>query len=124
MEPDDIYKIDTFHSEGNEVTATVIFNENHSLFAGHFPGNPIVPGVVQVQIIKNLAEKHLGRNLFLTQAKNIKFLSVISPLANPKVEITLLFGAIIVDDYPIQASIRSSSITFMKFSGIYKALMR
>jgi 3-hydroxyacyl-[acyl-carrier-protein] dehydratase len=122
MKPENIYKVDTFHSNGDEVTATIIFNEKHPLFAGHFPGNPVVPGVVQIQIIKDLAERHTGRALLLSQAKNIKFLSIISPISNSKVEINLLFEITEEGKYSAHASIRLGGTVFMKFAGTFGVL--
>jgi 3-hydroxyacyl-[acyl-carrier-protein] dehydratase len=124
MESDKVYKIATSFSQGDELKATVIFNANHPLFTGHFPGNPVVPGVVQVQIIKELAEMHAGRKLLLRHAKNIKFLSIISPVANPNAEVNLHFGLMEANDYPVQASIRAGETVFMKFSGIFRPASR
>jgi 3-hydroxyacyl-[acyl-carrier-protein] dehydratase len=119
MEPENIYTVETFQSSGDEVTATVIFNENHPLFEGHFPGNPIVPGVVQVQIIKDLMEKKTGESLILIQAKNIKFLTIISPVKDLKVEVRIEFSLNEERLFPTQATIRAGDSIFMKFSGIY-----
>jgi 3-hydroxyacyl-[acyl-carrier-protein] dehydratase len=32
----------------------VKLNQNHEIFSGHFPGNPILPGVCSLQIAKEL----------------------------------------------------------------------
>ena len=36
---------------GSEVIAHYTTKEDHPIFAGHFPGNPILPGVVQVEMM-------------------------------------------------------------------------
>ena len=85
ISPSEIYTISSFKSENDSIEATITFNKIHPIFSGHFPGNPIVPGVVQVQIIKDLMEKKFEQNLILSQAKNIKFLTSISPVTHPQV---------------------------------------
>ena len=120
ISPSEIYTIGSFKSENDSIEATITFNEKHPIFSGHFPDNPIVPGVVQVQIIKELMEKKFEQNLILSQAKIIKFLSIISPITNLKVDVILLIGTTEGDGYPVQASIRWGSTTVMKFSGFFK----
>jgi 3-hydroxyacyl-[acyl-carrier-protein] dehydratase len=48
---------------------------DHPTLAGHFPGRPIVPGVVLLDATIAAAERHLGRTLpiaGLTQAKFVR----------------------------------------------------
>jgi 3-hydroxyacyl-[acyl-carrier-protein] dehydratase len=119
MTASEIYQITSFQSIETNIEATITFNEKHPVFAGHFPGNPIVPGVVQVQIIKELMERKTGNKLVLIQGKNIKFLSIISPVENPMVEVRIEFNSNNENLIPAQATIRSGDSTFMKFSGIF-----
>ena len=44
-----------------------------SVFDGHFPGNPILPGVAYIGIAERLAERFLGGSLELKQLKRTKF---------------------------------------------------
>jgi len=119
MTNSEIYQITSFQSIETNIEATLNFNVNHPVFAGHFPGNPIVPGVVQVQIIKDLMERKTGKSLLLIQGKNIKFLSVISPLEHPQVDVTIRFQ--IADDHSIkvQAILQWSEKIFSKFTGTF-----
>lgn len=49
--------------------------------AGHFPGMPIVPGVVQVDWSVRLARTKLALQGRFARAENLKFLSVVWPQA-------------------------------------------
>lgn len=55
------------------------------IYAAHFPGEPITPGVCIVQMGKELVEELLSEQrstpckLMITKVKNVKFLSIISP---------------------------------------------
>ncbi|TYB74103.1 3-hydroxyacyl-ACP dehydratase [Bizionia gelidisalsuginis] len=60
----------------------VELNKNHSIFSGHFPENPITPGVIMLQIIKNSLEQALQCNLKLQALSNLKFLQVVDPNRN------------------------------------------
>jgi 3-hydroxyacyl-[acyl-carrier-protein] dehydratase len=48
-------------------------------FSGHFPGNPILPAVVQVCAVVSLAEEEGGKDLRLSAMRSAKFLSPIHP---------------------------------------------
>jgi 3-hydroxyacyl-[acyl-carrier-protein] dehydratase len=78
-----------FSEDRDAFTATILLQKDHPVFKGHFPGNPILPGVCTVQIISELLVKVTGRELRLCKASNIKYLGFISPLSTP--EIQLLF---------------------------------
>ena len=48
-------------------------------FSGHFPGNPILPAIVQVCAVVSLAEEECGKSLRLAAVRSAKFLSPIRP---------------------------------------------
>ena len=51
----------------------------HAIYGAHFPGSPVTPGVCIIQTLKELAERSIGRPLFLRTVRNAKFLHVIDP---------------------------------------------
>jgi 3-hydroxyacyl-[acyl-carrier-protein] dehydratase len=89
------------------------------IYQAHFPGEPITPGVCIIQMACELLQDHLGRPLQLTTVKNVKFLSVISPLETP--ELTYVFDKVQSDDTTIrtQITVRSSETEFAKLSLIF-----
>lgn len=56
-----------------------IFPAEFPGFAGHFPGFPILPAIVQVQTALCLAEDWLGAPLRLLGVENAKFLQQLRP---------------------------------------------
>jgi len=48
-------------------------------FSGHFPGNPVLPAIVQVCTVVSLAEEEGGKALRLSAMRSAKFLSPIRP---------------------------------------------
>ena len=51
----------------------------HPAFAGHFPGNPIVPGVVLLDRAILFAEELIGKSGLNWQVGNAKFFSPVRP---------------------------------------------
>lgn len=84
-----LYTIQGFTQIEETVTATIKLNKEHAIFKGHFPGNPVMPGVCMIQIIKELTEQAVGKDLFLSVSSNIKFMAIINPEKNDTLVLTL-----------------------------------
>ena len=52
------------------------FEENEYFFEGHFPGNPIVPGVVIVEAMAQTAGVVVSENLINTKDQSVLFMSI------------------------------------------------
>lgn len=65
-----------------EIWAELFINTDHKIFEGHFPNQPVVPGVCMMQMIKEIVEEVTGQTTNLVQAAELKFLAVINPLEN------------------------------------------
>ena len=84
-----LYSIIDFKTEDSKVSTTIKLNKAHEVFEGHFPGNPIMPGVCMIQIIKELTEKFVEKELFLSVCSNVKFMAIINPEKNETLEVVL-----------------------------------
>ncbi len=100
--------------------AVVSLNGNHPIYLGHFPGNPVVPGVCQVQMVKELVEKAVDTPLKLTESDNIKFLSMINPLANSLLDFSIFIKRLSDNRFSATASITSGDTQFLKFKGKFE----
>jgi 3-hydroxyacyl-[acyl-carrier-protein] dehydratase len=103
------------------VRAVVSLNAEHPVFQGHFPGNPVVPGVCQVQMVKELIEKAVGMPLMLRESDNIKFLAMISPVAVPLVELSIQLRNTNEKVISATATIGSAEKIFLKFKGKFES---
>ncbi|NJN25598.1 MAG: 3-hydroxyacyl-ACP dehydratase [Cyclobacteriaceae bacterium] len=61
------------------IKARVQLDTANAIFEGHFPGNPVLPGVCQVEMVGELISRHYHKKYLLTSARQIKFLSMVSP---------------------------------------------
>lgn len=48
-------------------------------FSGHFPGNPVLPAIVQIRAVVSLAEEEGGKTLALAAVRSAKFLAPTRP---------------------------------------------
>jgi 3-hydroxyacyl-[acyl-carrier-protein] dehydratase len=98
---------------------SIELNPEHPVYKGHFPGNPVVPGVCQVQIIGELFSGMIGKEVILNHSDNIKFMNMINPRENPVLSISLGFTEKDEKNWNVTASITGNCITFLKFRGGY-----
>jgi 3-hydroxyacyl-[acyl-carrier-protein] dehydratase len=59
--------------------AWICIPQDHPALPGHFPGAPVVPGVVVLDELLGAAERQLGRALTLAGLPQAKFLSPLLP---------------------------------------------
>ncbi|MEO6254538.1 MAG: 3-hydroxyacyl-ACP dehydratase [Ferruginibacter sp.] len=78
----DFFTIRDTVSSATEIWAELVINANHKIFEGHFPNQPVVPGVCMMQMIKEIVEEVIGKKTNLVRAADMKFLAVISPVEN------------------------------------------
>lgn len=80
----DFYKINSKGKTKNQNTFSfeIEINKDHPIFEGHFPDNPVMPGVCMMQIIKEITEDIVGAKLFMEKCSNVKFMAVINPRIN------------------------------------------
>jgi|TARA_B110000914_G_scaffold61660_1_gene53628 3-hydroxyacyl-[acyl-carrier-protein] dehydratase len=80
----DFYKIQTINQvDDNTIHVSILLNKNHDVFNGHFPNNPITPGVCMIQAIKEIAQTQVNSLLFIHKISNVKFTALINPNVNP-----------------------------------------
>ena len=110
------------NSDKENIKAIIDLNKDHEIYKGHFPGNPVVPGVCLTQLIKEVMEEVENKELFMVYADNIKFMAVVNPEINNRLQIDL---AVKYDTE--QGLIKVTSTThfndqvFYKFKGNFKA---
>lgn len=105
-------------SPGMKLSFMIRLNPAHPVYGGHFPGNPVVPGVYQVQIVKELASLVLQKELIIRRSDNIKYLSMIVPSLMPLLKIILEIKEKEPGSWQVTATIMDNEQALMKFRGI------
>ncbi len=65
--------------EENGISRRYTFRESFSGFSGHFPGNPILPAIVQLLTVITLIEEHAGVEQQLILVEDAKFQNPVLP---------------------------------------------
>ncbi|MBX3253844.1 MAG: 3-hydroxyacyl-ACP dehydratase [Chitinophagaceae bacterium] len=89
---DDFYTITSLQQDAGNIHALLELNRQHAIFGGHFPGQPVVPGVCMVQIVKEILETGTGFSLQLKAADHIKFLSMVDPRETGSLQAAVIYS--------------------------------
>ncbi len=90
---EDLYTINSIEKQNdNKYLAIIDINKEHVIFEGHFPMNPVMPGVCMMQIIKELAEQITKETLILQSLTNVKFMALVNPAITSKLHFELFIS--------------------------------
>jgi 3-hydroxyacyl-[acyl-carrier-protein] dehydratase len=115
----EIYSLTILESAAGRLSAEVRYDAAHPVFEGHFPGNPIVPGVCTLDMISDTLRDQIGGGLQLESAANVKFLQLIRP---GDVPLLMLSWNETNAQIEAQATLESGGAAMMRFSGKYRRL--
>ena len=90
MKLPNVLAVDT--SKNNEVVIDLELPPQLEAFCGHFPDNPILPGVVQIDWAVRFASTYLGIQNISARDFQVKFRNIIRP--NAPLSLTLQFNSI------------------------------
>jgi len=115
----DFFHILSMTDEQGTISAMLEINPAHKIFEGHFPGQPVVPGVCMMEMIKEIAETATGKEFFLQKADMVKFLSVIDPLVSKQIQAKIKYEEDDNHTTKFEASLFNDNIIYLKFKGEY-----
>ncbi len=118
MLANDFYTISDLRVEEGSVKAELVIDAGHKIFEGHFPGQPVTPGVCMMQMVKEITEKVIGVPTQLIRADEMKFLSIIDPQKNNLILADIKYS-ISEDKVTVVAALSKDTLTHFKFKGSF-----
>ena len=113
----DFFTINDKVTSETEIWAALTINANHKIFEGHFPNQPVVPGVCMMQMVKEIVEQILGKETNLVKATDMKFLAVINPQVNNLIHTSIKYSPGENGKINITASLFKDELIHFKFKG-------
>ena len=115
---DHLFEISHLKKVDDKIITEVIINASNSVFNGHFPGNPVTPGVIQIQLVKEILEEYFQRSMNLVSIGRCKFLEVLNPVVTPKITVEIIVKEI-DGSIKIDAVGKNNTTNYFKFSAVY-----
>ena len=72
-------RIVAFAADDRSFSGEVVFDAAFPGFDGHFPGQPILPGICMIQTVAVLASRALADRITVREVHQAKFASVVRP---------------------------------------------
>ncbi|MBV9962955.1 MAG: 3-hydroxyacyl-ACP dehydratase [Parafilimonas sp.] len=123
MLKDDLYSIKNITGGNKFIEAVAKLNAEHEIFTGHFPKQPVLPGVCMMQMVKEIVENFRNQKLQLLKADDIKFSSMIDPAQNAEVKFMLQYGLNEIQQINVNAKIlNNKDVVCCKMKATYKII--
>lgn len=111
------YKIIKKSETESSINYEVELNAEHPVYQGHFPDIAVAPGVMLTDMVRTLAENHLGKKLKLVEGKNIKFLQPVLPKEQTIFNLSLNISE--ENGVAVKSVCSNEKGTYFKVSAIY-----
>lgn len=109
--------------EKDNASVIVKLNAEHNIFSGHFPDNPILPGVCIVQMIKEILSEIIKKDVMLVKSNSIKFLNLINPLQNQIINFDFKIRNIDENNIHVSCQIYFESTNFCNLKGEFVVIV-
>jgi 3-hydroxyacyl-[acyl-carrier-protein] dehydratase len=119
MEWNEFFKILGIEKLENKYSVDIEFNAAHEIFKGHFPGNPVVPGVCMVQIIKEILKNIFEKDFTMLQASQLKFLAIIDPNETKRVQVDIQITGDDTTGLTLSGTFNKGELTFLKYKAVF-----
>lgn len=87
-----VYRIENIEHNGGRVLARIVLDPESDIFKGHFPGQPILPGVCSVQMLGEIMSAVSGKEVFINEVNSCKYLKTVDPLHEQELNIDMEYS--------------------------------
>jgi 3-hydroxyacyl-[acyl-carrier-protein] dehydratase len=116
----DFFNVENVVQDSSSVKADILLNANHRIYQGHFPGMPVVPGVCQVQIIKEVLCSCIGDSFLLSETRFCKFINMMNPSDVIGLACEINREELPGGDFSFSGSLFDMNRIYLKIKGILK----
>ena len=105
------FKIKHISESDNTYRFIVSIHPEHEIFKGHFPQQPIVPGIFVLQTIKECLEEVFDKKYRYRELTNCKFSHPIFPDKDKDLQIECIYE--FTDAFLLKAAVRSEDTVYI-----------
>jgi 3-hydroxyacyl-[acyl-carrier-protein] dehydratase len=118
----DLFIVDDWQPGDGTLRASLRVKVPHRIFDGHFPGRPVLPGACLIQLVEELAASITDREVRLIRADQVKFITMIDPVRDGTLAMTLTGKEQAAGEWQITAEGINAGTTCFRFKGVFRAV--
>lgn len=115
----DFFRIGNIRSAEGKVIVPVELNRGHEIFKGHFPGNPVVPGVCMVQMLKEILREIHHLDFSMREASQLKFLAILNPEEVQALNVEFTIQKKDTGEMIVAGTFQREELIFLKFKATF-----
>lgn len=112
----DYYETMVARLNGQTGMFVVRLKSNCDVYQGHFPGEPICPGVYNIQLVRECAERLARRSLRIRTIQRCRLTALLTPTPNRELIVCIQFSPL-DNGFACRATISDAQQTYMEFKG-------
>jgi 3-hydroxyacyl-[acyl-carrier-protein] dehydratase len=109
-----LYTIQSISESDHQIEATIRLLADHAIFSGHFPGQPVLPGVCMMEMVAEVMGVHRKSSFRISGGPLIKFLRMIDPRTTSEIQLEIKYQSS-SDSMTTSGRIFSGPDIFVKF---------
>lgn len=91
----------------------IALNPDCGVYAGHFPNEPVSPGVCNIEMLRQCAETIHHRPLRIRRVKQCRLTALMTPLTTPQANVSIDLQEQCEGTYRLTASISEGETTYL-----------
>lgn len=119
----DFFTIEQSEISTGHISAAIRLNPEHPVYEGHFPGMPVVPGVCQVQMVKEILCSAREREFLLSESKMCKFINMMNPKEATGLKCDISWSENPDGEISFSGELADTVRTYLKMKGLLKKVI-
>lgn len=115
----DFFNLISLDLDAGNIRAALEINLRHPIFDGHFPGQPVVPGVCMMQMVREVMDAALSGPTRLVRADSVKFLNVIDPVGHNVIYAEINYLTMGDSNLKVQALLNRGPVVYFRMNAIF-----
>jgi 3-hydroxyacyl-[acyl-carrier-protein] dehydratase len=118
----DIFQVISIEPSDGKIIAKIAVNPQSEIFKGHFPNQPVVPGACMLQLVKDVLEDGLKKQLQLIKAEQLKFIAMLVPGDEQDLILDIAYKILEDGNIKTTAKLTTGDLVCFKFQGSFKEI--